>query len=83
MRESGVLKAWMVYTVAASNGASSGILMLLLRCVGMSSFQLRWLAGGTWTGLKSQGTSKKKCSELAGIAWNVIYLQDSEILNYS
>ena len=54
----------MVYTVAASNGASSGILMLLLRCVGMSSFQLRWLAGGTWTGLKSQGTSKKNVQNL-------------------
>ena len=46
-----VVKAWMVYVLAASNKVSYGILVLMLGCEGMPSLQLRWLVGGVWTGL--------------------------------
>ena len=49
-----VVKAWMVYILTVSSGVSYGILMLLLGCVGKSSFQLRWLVGGVWTGSNRQ-----------------------------
>ena len=55
----GVVKAWMVYVLAASKGLSYGILMLLLGYEGMSSHQLRWLVYETWTGQKDMSVCQQ------------------------